>query len=189
MSQSSTLSVPCRPGMPAYRLKSKTGSMMYYHMSYSSRSRLPAQEGSDAAMCPAAPDPAPYSGGLWRCHVSDGSGPCLLAREGSDAVTYPVHPDPASLLGGALAQTCVRGSGPCLPVQEGFGAATCPTALSRPHALGRKKRLAGLGIQLGLRVSNAHSSITKTLARRAGRRHHYDLQTMQTSTTVPRRPS
>jgi hypothetical protein len=72
------------------------------------RPRLPAQEGSDAAMCYTALDPAsllrrapvlpcatwlwtlpPYSGGLWWCHVPHGSGPCLPAREGSDAVTCP----------------------------------------------------------------------------------------------------
>jgi hypothetical protein len=49
------------------------------------------------------------------------------------------------------------------------------------------KGLAGLGMQLGSRVSmarpyvfKAHSRVTKVPARRAGRRHHYDLQDMRT---------
>jgi hypothetical protein len=108
--------VPCRPGIPAYRLESKTRKT-YCHMSYNVRSCLSAREGSGAATCPTALNPAsllrraptlphvpqlqilpPYSGGLRRCHVSCGSGSCLLTWEGSSAATCPTALDPASLL-------------------------------------------------------------------------------------------
>jgi hypothetical protein len=137
----------------------------------------------------------PCSGGLRHCHVSRGTGSRLPAREGSDAATCPAASYPTSLLGRAPVlprvprlrtlppysrglQCCHmhRGSGPRLPVREGSGVATCPVALSRPRTSGINKCLAGLGMQVGLRVSNAHSCVTKAPARRAGRLHHYDPQ-------------
>jgi hypothetical protein len=66
--------------------------LQHSHVSSGSESYLPAREGSDAAMCPTAPDPAsllgralvlphdpwhrtppPYLGGFWLCHTSYGS--------------------------------------------------------------------------------------------------------------------
>jgi hypothetical protein len=110
------LSVPCRPGTPAYRLESKTRKM-YCHMPYIIGSCHPAREGTNAAMCPMALDPAsllvralvlprvmwlwilpPYSGGLWCYHVSRGSRSCLPTQEGSSAAMSPMTLDPASLL-------------------------------------------------------------------------------------------
>jgi hypothetical protein len=120
-----TLSVPCRPGTPAYRLESKTRKT-YCHMPYSTGSCLPAREGFGAATCPAAPDAAsmfgraptlprvpqlrmlpPCSGGLRRCHMSRASRSCLPTREGFGAATCPVAQDAASLLVRALALPCV----------------------------------------------------------------------------------
>jgi hypothetical protein len=72
-------------------LPPRSGGIRHCHVSHGSRSRLPAQEGSGAAMCPKALDPAsllrralapphvpclltppPRSGGIWRYHVSRG---------------------------------------------------------------------------------------------------------------------
>jgi hypothetical protein len=110
------LSVPYRPGTPAYKFESKTRKT-YCHMPYNAGSYLPAREGSGVVTCPTALDPAsmlgrapmlpcvswlrilpPCSGGIRRCHVSHGSRSCLPAHEGSDATTCPTTPDPASLL-------------------------------------------------------------------------------------------
>jgi hypothetical protein len=100
------LSIPYRPGTPAYRLESKTRKM-YCHMPYNIRSCLPAREASDVATCPAAPDPTSLLGRLRRCHVSCGSESFLPTQEGSGAAICPVALDPASLLGRAPALPCV----------------------------------------------------------------------------------
>jgi hypothetical protein len=117
------------PRLPQLRtLPPRSGGLRCCHVSHGFRPYLPAQEGSDAAMCPTALDPAsllrrvpalscvprlrtqrPYSGGFQRCHVPHGFGPCLPARVGSDA-------------------------------------ATCPIALNGSGALGIKKGLAGVGM-------------------------------------------
>jgi hypothetical protein len=95
-----------------------SGGLWCCHVSHGFRPRLPAREGSCAAMCHMAPDPAsllgglrcchvphgsgsrlPVRRGLRCCHVSHGSGPHLPARESSDAATCSTAPDPASLLG------------------------------------------------------------------------------------------
>jgi hypothetical protein len=110
---------------PAYRIKSKTRSKSYCHMSYNSRFRLHAWEGFDAATCPTAPDlnsllgrtsvlpraprlwiPSPYSGGLRRCHVFHSTRPCLPAQEGFSVATCPTALDPASLLRRASVLLC-----------------------------------------------------------------------------------
>jgi hypothetical protein len=46
------------------------GGLRRCHMSYGSGPRLPAEEGSGAATCHMALDPASLWGGLQRCHVS-----------------------------------------------------------------------------------------------------------------------
>jgi hypothetical protein len=123
------LLVPCGPGTPAYKLQrtatQRAGhAFVHRHIACSAGSHLPAREGSDAAMCPVASDPAsqlgrapalphvphlrtlpPDSGGLRRCHVSLSFRPHLSTREGSGAVTRPTAPD--------LAPSCDRA--PALP--------------------------------------------------------------------------
>jgi hypothetical protein len=127
---------PALPRAPRLRIpRPCLGGLRRCHMSRSSGACLPDREGSGAAMCPAAPDPAsllgrdlalprapqlwtprPYSVGLQRCHVSRNSRPCLPAREGSDAATCPMAPDPAFLFGRAPTQPRVpwlsAGDGP-----------------------------------------------------------------------------
>jgi hypothetical protein len=165
---------------------------------------LPAWEGSDAATCSAATDPASLLGRAPALPLAPRPQTRLLAREGSDAATWPTALDLASILGrppalprapwlrtllpysGGLRRCHVpRGSGPSLTAREGSNTATCPTALNGPRASGIKKGLAGLGMQLGLRVFKACSRVTEALTRRAGRRRHHDLQTVQTGATVP----
>jgi hypothetical protein len=120
------LSVPCKPGTPTYTLKSKTRNNTYCHMPRSSGPCLAAREGSSAATCSVASDPASMLGrvpvlscvpwlwtlppcleGLQRCHVPCGFGSCLPAQEGSGAATCPATSDPASLLGRAPTLPCV----------------------------------------------------------------------------------
>jgi hypothetical protein len=94
-----------------------SGGLRRCHVSRGARSCVPAQDGSDAVMCPTALDPAsllrralalphvprlwimpPCLGGLRRCHVSRGSKSCFPALEGSGATTCPTAPGLASLL-------------------------------------------------------------------------------------------
>jgi hypothetical protein len=51
------------------------------------------------------------------------------------------------------------GSGPCLPVREGPSAATHPTVPNGPPQI--YKKLDGLPMQLGSRVSKVHTHISK----------------------------
>jgi hypothetical protein len=193
------LSVPCRPGTPAYRLESKTRKT-YCHMPYITGSCLPAWEGSGAATCSTAPDHASLlgraptlpraprlrilplcSGGLWCCHVSYGSGSYLPTREGSGAATCPAALDPASLHERALTlprvprlrilppcsrglQRChvSHGTGPRLPAWEGSSAVMCPAALCGPQTSRIKKDLADLPMRLDSRVSKACPHVTET---------------------------
>jgi hypothetical protein len=86
-----------------------SGGLRRCYVSLGSRPCLPAREGSGAATCPLAPDPAsllgralklpripqlqtlpPYLGGLRRCYVYHGTGPCLPTLKGSGAVTCHV---------------------------------------------------------------------------------------------------
>jgi hypothetical protein len=119
------------PSLPTYRLKSKTKSKTYYHMS------------------PQLQTLPPCLGGLRRCHVLHGSGPRLLVWEGSGATTCPAALDHASLLRRAPMLPCApwlwtlppylggfqcchmpHDFRVCLLVREGFDAATCPAALN-----------------------------------------------------------
>jgi hypothetical protein len=60
---SSSLSVPWRPGTPAYKLQVKTeGQLWDRHVSCGPSSRCPAQGSSGAATCPADPAPAARPG-------------------------------------------------------------------------------------------------------------------------------
>jgi hypothetical protein len=126
-----------------------SGGLQRCHVSLNSGPHLPAQEGSDAATCPLALDPAsllgrakalprvlqlqtlpPYQGQLRRCYVSLGSEPCLPQLQASP---------PCS---GGLRRCYVSlGSGPCLPAREGSGAATCPLAPDPTSLLGRALEL------------------------------------------------
>jgi hypothetical protein len=98
---SRSLSVPYRPGTPAYKLQAKirrsacihalprvprlrtpppcSGGLRCYHVSHGSGPRLPAREDSGTATCRTATDPSRCSGGLRCCHLSHGSGPRLPA--------------------------------------------------------------------------------------------------------------
>jgi hypothetical protein len=126
---------------------------------------LLAWEGSDAATCSAAMDPASLLGRAPALPRAPRPQTRLLAREGSDAATWPTALDLASILGrppalphapwlrtllpysGGLWRCHVpRGSEPSLTAQEGSNTATCPTALNGPRASGIKKGLAGLGM-------------------------------------------
>jgi hypothetical protein len=124
------MSVPYRLGTFTYKLQGKTrrmaciytlprvlqlrtlppcrGGLRCCHVPPGTGLRLPAQEGSSAAVCHMALDPASVLGRalvlqcvtrLWCYHMSHGSGPCLLAWEVSSAATCLTALEPASLLG------------------------------------------------------------------------------------------
>jgi hypothetical protein len=92
---------PCVPWL--WILPPFSRGLQRCYVSRGSGSCLPPQEGSNATMCPAAPDPTSLLRRVWRCHVSHDSGSCLPAREGSNVAMYPTAPDTASLLGRAPA--------------------------------------------------------------------------------------
>jgi hypothetical protein len=100
------LSVPCRPGIPAYRLKSKTRRKTYYHMPYSSESCLPAREGSSAATCPMAADLASLLRRALALPRVPWHRPRRPAWEGFGAAMCLTALDPASLLGRVLTLPC-----------------------------------------------------------------------------------
>jgi hypothetical protein len=123
------LSVPCRPGTPAYKLQVKACIHTL----------------SCTLQLWTSP---PGWGGLRRCHVSSGSGPRLLVEVSFSAAICPAAPNLASWLRWALALPCVlwlrtsplgtgglqhchvsSGSRPRLPVDVGSDAVTCPAAL------------------------------------------------------------
>jgi hypothetical protein len=105
------LSVCCRPGTPTYRQETKTRSRMSNYVLphvYNFGHYLPTEEGSDATMCPTAPDSAsllrralvspcvpqlwtlpPYREGLRCCHASHSSKPASLLRR---ALVLPCVP-------------------------------------------------------------------------------------------------
>jgi hypothetical protein len=91
------LSVPCRPGTPAYRLESKTRKT-YCHMPNNTGS-FSLLGSALALLCVSRlwilP---PCTGGLQHCHVSRGSRSCLPTQEGSGTVMCPTTLAPASLL-------------------------------------------------------------------------------------------
>jgi hypothetical protein len=212
------LSVPCRPGTPAYKLQVKIrrrtcfcalsralrlrilppcqGRLWRCHVPHGSRPHLPAREGSRAATCRTAPNPAsllgralmlphvsqlqtpsPYSRGLQCCYMSHGSGP-------------------ASLLGRAPTLSRAHGFGPRFPAREGSGAIMCPTTLDPASllrggggssaSLQNKERLTCKCMQQGLRVFKTRPCVTEALPRCAGRRRYHDLQTVRIDATIPR---
>jgi hypothetical protein len=147
-----------------------SGGLRCRHVSHGSGPRLPAREGSGAAMFPTALDPASLlrrasvlprvarlltppscSAGLWCCYVSHGSRPHLPAREGSSAATCPTALNPASLLGGGRGlwtpPPCLGGLQCChVPMamdptsllrwgRGGSDVITCPMSLRGPRAL------------------------------------------------------
>jgi hypothetical protein len=90
---------------------------MRCHINCSFGPHLPAEVGTDTAMCPAALDLTsllrrapelshvpqlwtlpPWGGELRCCHTSCGPGPHLPTEVGSGATTCPTTPDLASLL-------------------------------------------------------------------------------------------
>jgi hypothetical protein len=104
---SASLSVPCRSGIPRYKLQVKIRSWACIHTlpSVLRHRTLP-----------------PSQGGLWGCHVSNGSGTHLLAKVGSGIATCtmaldslgglrsavsPAAPDLASLPRRVLGLPCV----------------------------------------------------------------------------------
>jgi hypothetical protein len=65
------------------------GGLQGCHAFRGPRPRLPAWEGSEAAMCPVAPDPASLLGGLRRCHASRDTRSKHPAWEGTRATAFP----------------------------------------------------------------------------------------------------
>jgi hypothetical protein len=64
--------------VPQHRtLPPNTEGLWRCHVSYSSGPRLPARQGSGAAMCPTAQGPAPHAGGLRYYHAPYDFGSCL----------------------------------------------------------------------------------------------------------------
>jgi hypothetical protein len=102
------MSVPCRPGTPAYKLQAKTrsracthvlpralrhltlppsqGALRGCHVSSGPRSHLPDIKGSTAASCTVALDPASLQGRVPEHHMSYSSRSFLTAREGSGSL-------------------------------------------------------------------------------------------------------
>jgi hypothetical protein len=89
--------------------------------------------------------------------LSSGSGPHLLDRKGSDAAMCIVIPDP---LGGLRCATCPMALNPA-SLLGGLRATTRPSVPYGPRISDTKKRLAGLPVQLGSYVPNAHAHISK----------------------------
>jgi hypothetical protein len=131
-----SLSVPCRPGTPTNRLKSKIRSKTYYHMSYSSESLLPARQGSGVATCPVTLNPAsllrrapvlpralwlrttpPCLGELQRSHVSRGSQQATSLRN-NERSSWPRH---------AARLTCFHGTPVCFQSTLARYQGTCKT--------------------------------------------------------------
>jgi hypothetical protein len=127
------LSVPCRPGTPAYMLQAKTKVKACAHgLPRATAAPEPAsllREGSDAATCPGLRTPPLRLGGFRRCHVPRCFGPHLTIQEGSDAASRPSTPDPASPLRRAPALTRVLRLRTAPATEVGSGADTCPMAL------------------------------------------------------------
>jgi hypothetical protein len=111
------------PGIESIKSRQGVGrGFTCCHVSYSSGPHLPVKVGSDATMCPVAPDLAslsrwapmlpcvpqlhtspPRCDGLWCCHMARCSGPHLPIKESFSTATCPTVPDTASLWGRVLA--------------------------------------------------------------------------------------
>jgi hypothetical protein len=128
----SILSVPCRPGTPAYKIQVKTSSRTCIYM----------------LSCVIWLRTSPLCwDDLQHCHVSYSSGPRLTAEVGSGTAMCPVAPDLTSRLMQAPSLLCVLwlrtsppnqgglrrchvsyDSGPHLPARASSGAVICPMA-------------------------------------------------------------
>jgi hypothetical protein len=112
-------------------------------MSSDSGSRLPNRKSSDAVTCTVASDPTSLQGRAMVHHVSYSSRSYLPSGEGSGALRVPrlrILP----------------------PYQEDSGVATaCHTVSCGLRDQSIKKSLAGLFVQLGLHVPNAHAHVFK----------------------------
>jgi hypothetical protein len=211
------LSVPCRPGTPAYKLQVKIrrracfralsralrlqilppcqGRLWRCHVPHGSRPHLPAREGSRAATCRTAPNPAsllgralmlphvsqlqtpsPYSRGLQCCYMSHGSEPASLLGRAPTLSRAPRLWTPLPCSGGVWCYHVPHDFGPCLPAQGG-GASSA--------SLQNKERLSCKCMQQGLRVSKTRPCVTEALPRCAGRRRYHDLQTVRIDATIP----
>jgi hypothetical protein len=136
---SSPLSVPSRPGIPAYKSRQRVG-------------RVPTRRHVSCSSGPASPPswtlglphvqwhriPPPSEGGLWYRHVSSGSGPCLTAREGFDTAMCLMAPDPASQPGRASVQP--RRSQLYTPASFCRGLRRCHIAYGPLRAAGHKHK-------------------------------------------------
>jgi hypothetical protein len=115
------LSVPCRPGIPAYKLQVNTKSGACIHVACGTGPSLPANVGFEAAMCSVAPDPASLLGRAPVLPHASSSGPHLPTREGSGSATCPVALGLTFLLRRAPMPLCVLWLWVLPPWWEGSG--------------------------------------------------------------------
>jgi hypothetical protein len=121
------LSIPCRPGTPAYKLQVKTKSETCNHAS----PRIPQHW-----VLP------PMRGGLRGGHVSSGSRARIPYREGSGVGMYTVALDP---LGGLRSVTCLKAPDPA-SLLGGLWATTRPAVPCGSRAKRIKKSLVDLPV-------------------------------------------
>jgi hypothetical protein len=139
------LSIPYRPGTPAYMLQDKIKSKVCVHsLPRATAAQEPSsllREGSGAAKCPRLQTPPLRLGGFRRCHMPKGSGPRLTIQEGSGAAMRPSALSPASPLRRGPTLTCVHRLQTAPASEVGSGADTCPMALHRSWAVEIKEDL------------------------------------------------
>jgi hypothetical protein len=89
------LSVPYRPGTPAYMFQAKTKGMVWTHTLPRATAELKPtslhREGSGAATCPWLQTPPLCLGELQHCHMPRGSGPRLVSYPGSKKQNRSLH--------------------------------------------------------------------------------------------------
>jgi hypothetical protein len=142
------LPVPCRPGTLVYKIqvKTKSGTCNHAPPRVSQHRNMP-----------------PNRGGIRGCHMSSGSGaPPPPEREGSGATMCTIASDP---LGELRCATCPEASDPA-SLRGGLRAPVMPVIPYGPHASNMKKSLAGLPVQQGSLVPNAHMHISRHLTSR-----------------------
>jgi hypothetical protein len=163
------VSVACRPGISciSFKLRQEASCvfMMHCHVLCSSGSRIPIEVGSGATTCPVARNLT------------------FLLRWAPVLPRVPLAPDLTSLSRWAPVLPRISWLR-AVPLQgESFGAATCPTTPNGLWTTEIKKGLVVLVTQLGSRIFNVRLRITEAPTRRAGKRCHHDLQTVQTVPT------
>jgi hypothetical protein len=114
------------------------------HVSRNIGTCLPTEVGSEAAKCPVAPEPPPPE------------------REGSGATMCTIASDP---LGELRCATCPEASDPA-SLRGGLRDPVMPVIPYGPHASNMKKSLAGLPVQQGSLVPNAHVHVSRHLTSR-----------------------